>query len=226
MSTQAEEELLDLGPRRLPRWVMPLGAVVLVVFGGWTITHLGHDGGRQHAPQAVTSPTASVSTSASVGPFAHDEVLAYVYERARDPEPAQSFVRTDTSTTSCELVPIGTSPERRISRYVRTAFPHMRVQDVARVIDKFAGLCVLELRARDDTGTALIVRVVAPIVGGPHVTPWLYEGSGVAVGAYTHYVRLTTNDGWAITVGSSGPIDAGPSQYALLTVARQRSLLW
>jgi hypothetical protein len=153
------------------------------------------------------------------------QLLFYVFERAHDPAVAESMVRQDTSSVQCGPEPSGPGTADRLSNYIRSRFPAMQVLDVARVLDKFAGLCSIELRARDDTGTVLVVRIIPPIEA-PVFAPRVDQGAETAHGFYTHFVRVTSRDGWMITAGSSGPADAGPSQFALLSVARQRSLLW
>ncbi len=102
----------------------------------------------------------------------------------------------------------------------------MQVLDVARIIDKFAGLCTVELRARDDTGTVLVVRIVSPLDEVAVVAPRVDEGAETTNGSFTRFVRVTSSDGWIVTAGSSGPADAGPATNTLLSVARQRALLW
>lgn len=226
----AEEEVLEVRPRRYPPWLVAVGSLVLVAIAVWALAHRGPGDGS--VPRAAeTSAVPSTSTSAAILPFdaagsVRGQLLSYVFERAHDPARAGDLVREDTSTTSCALVPRGLVPTQRMTSFVASEFPHMRVLDFARIFDKFAGLCALELRARDGTGSVLIVRVVAPIEDAPLVDPRVDEGAATANGSYTRFVRVMTRDGWIVTAGVSGPGNAGASLHTLLAVAQQRSLFW
>jgi hypothetical protein len=203
---------------------------LLAVVGGWAITHLGDHSAAPPVAASSPAPPSSTAASPSVAPLnatqsVRAQLLYYVFARAHDPAVAETMVRQDTSSVQCGPEPSGPGTADRISAYIRSKFPEMQVLDVARVLDKFAGLCSVELRARDDTGTVLVVRIIPP-VEATVFAPRVDEGAETAHGLYTHFVQVTSRDGWMITAGSSGPADAGPSQFALLSVARQRSLLW
>ena len=96
----------------------------------------------------------------------------------------------------------------------------MTVRDIARTIDKFAGLCVVEVRANFDDGSALVVRVVAPVEDAELIQPRLDHGADLTNGLLVQFVRVTLRSGWAVTVGSTGPAVSGPSQAALGALAR------
>src|SRR4051794_34279326 len=87
----ADEEFLDVGPRRYPRWLVAIGVVVLALVAVWALAHVGKDESTSPGA-AATSPGASASapTPLAVGPFdaagsMRDQLLSYVFERAHDP---------------------------------------------------------------------------------------------------------------------------------------------
>jgi hypothetical protein len=226
-----DEEVLDVRPRRLPRWAVVCAAVLAVLGVVAALSRVGNDDGAVTAAGTPPVSSSSAVKSLPAEPFdsngsLREQVLSYVFQRAHDPAHTQDYIRSDTSTTSCTLTPPGSAPAQTIERYVVTQFPRQHVLDTQRIIDKFAGLCVLELRARDDTGSVFVIRIVAPIEDAPIVEPRVDEGSAIADGSYTRFARVTTRDGWIVTAGMSGPPDAGMAQQTLLRVARNRSLLW
>ena len=210
---------------------MPLAGVLLAGGVVWALTHT-HSGDDKTPPVAASSPLPSVATTpvSSVAPAparsARDELLAYVYERAHDALPAQDFVRTNTASQPCGPEPSQPGTQDRVAAEVRSAFPAARVVDSVMVIDKYAGLCSLELRARDDTGTVVVVRIVPPADDGEVIAPRVDEGVESADGLVTQFVRVTTRAGWTITTGSSGPTGTQPSEDALVSLAQQPTLSW
>lgn len=206
--------------------MLAVAAVVLAVAAAWALAHTSnHQPSAPVADESTAAPSA-VSTAPPRILSVREQLLSYIYERAHDPTVAEDIVRSDGSTQQCPLVPSGTAPQKRLRDYVQQTLPRMQVLDVARIIDKFSGLCALELRSRDDTGTVLVVRVIPPVEQIGVVDPRVDDGSAITNGAFTRFVRVSSRDGWVVTAGLSGPADSGPSLSVLLTLAQQRALLW
>lgn len=225
----SDEEILDVAPRRIPRWAVA-GTAVLVAIVVALLLARGASAPPPRLP-AAAAPTTQTATHAPDVPFPvgtsmHDQLLAYIYQRANQSWFEPGYVRTDTSTTRCATVPNGIVPEARLASAVITLLPHMQPLDFARTRDKFDGLCVLDVRAADDTGSVLIVRIVAPLEDAPILEPRVDQGSVLAEGTYTRYVEVISRNGWIVTAGASGPADAGPSRHALLALAQQQTLHW
>lgn len=234
------EELLDTGPpRRLPRSVAV--AAVVVVAAAVVATLLLRS--RHDEPSAA--PSSSSSSSSAPGPpvpsravlprpapqfdsgdLVRDQLLSYVYSRAFDSGAAHTSVLSDTSSSSCEQPAPETRPTSLIAQLVERRVPHARVRDVSPTFDKFAGLCVVEVRANVDNGSSLVVRVVAPVEDAELVEPRLDHGAAVTDGLLVQFVRATFRSGWIVTVGTTGPPVSGPSQAALAELARDPDLLW
>lgn len=223
-----EEELLELVPRRVPRWAWLAGLAVVCLVVVWLVAH-DRRAATPNLPAAAPPTVPSVAASTPPVPFVageslHDQLLVYVYERAQQRQPAG--VRTTVSSMSCTRVPAGLRPRQHLEHYVHTQFPHLRITDEIRTVDRADRLCILELRARDDTGSILVVRIVAPIEDAPIVAPRTDQASVFAAGSYTRYVQVMSREDWIVLAGVSGPADSGPSQTALLDLASQRSLRW
>jgi hypothetical protein len=228
----SDEEILEVGPRRIPRWLTALGVLVALGLAGWGVTRLGSDSGSTTTP-AAASPLATAQASAPsvVGPFdsggsVRDQLLAEVFQQAHDPTPAQDVIRTGGSNYACTIPSPHRSPRDALNAVVHDAFPGYALIDEARVIDRFAGLCVLDLRARERHGTVLVVRIAAPVEDATLVAPRLDDGEAVAEGTDTQFVRVSTHDGWVIVVGSSGPPAYAPDRDALLRLAQRPSVRW
>jgi hypothetical protein len=145
---------------------------------------------------------------------------------AQDSRPLVNYVRSDSAPGSCALVPIGSMPQRRLEAAVHAALPDFLIRDVGRTLDQFTALCTLQLRARDKTGTTLIVQVAAAQQGARNDFAHLVVASRTNGVTTVSVATDITTEGWTVTVGTLGPDGDEPSSATLMQLAQDPSLLW
>lgn len=221
---EATDDQLDVERRRrVPRWM--IGLVVTAVAAVAVVV-------VQRNPATNHRPSASPSSDVVAAPMpaslaALDETFTAVYESARDATPAHDILRTGTDATSCMGVRIGTAPERNASAALVRGLPGYTLLDSSRVIDEGAGLCALEVRARDTSGTVALIMVSSPSASrAPHLREALETHSALLGNIVVEYARFTTPDGWMIVVGTSGPMGRQPPARLLEDLAISSALRW
>ena len=181
-----------------------------------------------HQPQVHRhpGPDASASTS-SAPPAPRDETMLAVYSLGRDPAAAHDIVRGESTAGFCRTVKIGAVPQRAAASALERELTGFRVFDTARIIDQTAGLCALQLRARDDRDNVVLASVVSPSPGlllGRRQE--LQAHTGVVHAMPVEYAEFTTRDGWVVVIGSSGPPAGQPSIAALGRLASDPAMRW
>lgn len=201
------------------RW---LGAVLVLLLAAIAAVVLVHQ------PQANRKPTAGASTSTSPPPSdPPDQTLLAVYSLGRDPAAAHDIVRGESTPGFCRTVRVGTVPQRTAANALERILAGFRVFDTARIIDQAAGLCALQVRARDEQGNVVLANVVSPSPGRrPGRRQELQAHSGVLHATAVEYAEFTTRDGWVVVVGSSGPRSSQPAVAALGRVASDPAMRW
>jgi hypothetical protein len=203
------------------RWAVALvGAGTAVV----AVSVLVHDpthragSGAEHA-----SAAASVVTDPHLRA---DPTALTVYLRAGDPRPATDVVRGETVVGQCRSVRIGAAPQRSAATSLLHALPRFRIVDTARIIDQSAGLCALQVRARDASGTVALIIVTSP----PHEPPGWAHGlrthRATAQDTRVQYAEFTTRDGWSVIVGTRGTAATQPKLTALGRLATDPAVRW
>ena len=110
---------------------------------------------------------------------------------------------------------------------VRVWLPRFTVRDFGRTLDESTALCILQARAYDTSGTALVVAIGAPSGRGAQSS---YEQLSTAVQVrgtrVLESVTAQTATGWTVTVGSVGSLRDEPDSSALMRMAQDPTLLW
>ncbi len=232
-----DEELLDLRPKwQPPNWLASVAGPLVraagaVVAGAVVVFALTVQSGSDHPP--VASPAASEQAGQPGPPISspfpttlRGQMLLEIYQRAHDPSSAVSFIRSDTSASACQYVPAATSPKARAAAALKRALINFALLDTAQTIDKFGGLCSLEVRAQDSAGTVAVLRITSPVEHQARVTARTDDGAASSAGTTTQFVRVTHREGWAVMVGTSGPTGDEVQRSVLSRLAANRSLLW
>lgn len=145
---------------------------------------------------------------------------------AQDSRPLVNYVRSDSAPGSCALVPVGSMPQRRLESAVRAAFPDYTILDAGRTLDQFTALCTMQLRARDKSGTTLVVQIVAAQQGDRSEFAHLSVASNTDGVTTVSVATDITSDGWTVTAGSIGPAGDQPSSATLMQLAQDPTLIW
>lgn len=155
-----------------------------------------------------------------------DRAPATITALARDTHPLVDYVRSDSAPGSCALVPVGSMPQSRLGAAVRAALPDYTITDLARTLDQYTALCMMQLRAHDALGTTLVVQVAAA-QSGTHNEFARLTISSQTDGASTVAVATDITDaGWTVTVGSLGPAHDQPESATLMRIAQDPTVLW
>jgi hypothetical protein len=156
-----------------------------------------------------------------------DQDVAMVLLTARSVRPLDDYIRSSSPPGACTLVPIGTSPQRAVAAALHRALPAYRVRDVGRTLNQDTAMCVLTLRARDASGSVLVLQIVAPPRVPRAATTRVNVGPDAQhTTATVATVRATTAGGWSVVLGTVGPDTARPAAAALLRLALDPALRW
>lgn len=171
-------------------------------------------------------PTAPQTAAPNLDDGRLDRAPASVAALARDTRPLVDYVRSDSAPGSCSLVPVGSMPQSRLTAAVRTNLPEFTITDIARTLDQFTALCMMQLRAHDALGTTLVVQIAAAQSGSHNDFEHLVITSQTDGASTVAVATAVTDDGWTVTVGSLGPAGDQPSSATLMSLAQDPSLLW
>ena len=111
---------------------------------------------------------------------------------------------------------------------LRSFAPRFGLLDAGRTFDEFAGLCTVQVRARDRAGTTVVINVVSPVTppAPPFTSDLLREASQDEGASRSEYVQLVEARGWTVIVGATGP--AADQLYFddMERLARSPALRW
>lgn len=215
----------DLGDsntgRRTPRWVVAAVVAVLLVLAASVV--LRHPDSVPVA--AAPKPSATVSDITLQDRLeALDPTAAALLSLSRRNTPLTDIVRSGSSSNSCSQVRLGTSPQQRVSQAIIRTLGEFRKIDSGRVIDQFAALCSLRLRAYS-ARYLMIAMITSPTKDQPRLPSEYIQSSEDAIpGGTIAYVRLETVDGWTVVVGTVGRQRA--SDEDLTALAHDRAIRW
>lgn len=160
-------------------------------------------------------------------PNSYDAPLRAVDALAHHRGALTGYVRQTSPAGACALVAVGHSPQRSVRRALRRITPRFRVRDSAAVLDEFTGLCALQLRADDVSGTVLVVSVVSP---AGHRRTAAYDrvqtGFELSPRTATKYAAVTTRRGFTVLVGATGSGRFLPTDRQLIDLAHDPALTW
>ena len=90
---------------------------------------------------------------------------------------------------------------------LRSFAPRFTLLDAGRTFDEFAGMCSVQVRARDRAGTTVVISVVSPVTppAPPFTSDLLREASQDEGASRSEYVQLVEAAGWSVTIGATGP---------------------
>jgi hypothetical protein len=215
-----DDDVLSGRRGRVPRWFVALVVAAVAAIAVVVVVQGQPDQKRRIAVPVVTPSPAHK-------PSAIELTLAAIYQRARDVVPAQDVLRGGSSSGSCKLVQVGSSPQRAASVALQQRLPGYRIVDTSRIIDQTAGLCALQVRARDEAGNVALIMVTSPSLGptlGRH--QMLEAHAGPFNDTFVEYAQFTTRDGWTVIVGTSGVKTRQPSTTVLGELASSPALRW
>ena len=108
---------------------------------------------------------------------------------------------------------------------IRHALPAYRLLDAGRVFDIYGGLCSIEVRAVDSSGSTLVLLSVG---ARRNVRPATSVSVAKPLGPATTVTRaeLVLHTGWRVMVGVVGPVAGQPHLAAILRLARDSTLRW
>jgi hypothetical protein len=151
---------------------------------------------------------------------------AVIIAKALNAAPLMDYTRSTAHPGECVVVPPDASPTQALAAAAHRALPEFRIRDLGRTLDQSTGLCALDLRADDRTGSALIIEVVPPSRAKNH--PFAAINVEVTSDGTTasSIASTRTRDGWSITVAAVGPIAHQPSSAAMVALTEDASLRW
>ncbi|MFN2559697.1 MAG: hypothetical protein ABR571_00145 [Jatrophihabitans sp.] len=227
------EDLLDLGPDRRSgllqqRWADRFGRIPRLTrwAAALTVGSLSAAGyfllgvGPKPAPgRPDAAPTSSPH-------FADDQAVDMVAASARDRTPLGDYIRSASAAGSCAVVPVGDMPEQRLEAAVRKALPNYAVRDVGRTLNQFTGMCSLELRASNGSGSTLVATIASPARATKNLFDQTTVASRTDGKVVVSIVSSLTRTGWTITFGAVGPVSDEPSSAVLLELTQDPTLPW
>lgn len=153
-------------------------------------------------------------------------VLTTVIAQAALPSPLHDDVRPDAATGTCRPAAAVYSPQHAAGTALSKVLPQLAVADAARTFDRNQALCSVMVRARDGSGTTVVIQVIAPVEPVTDRTLWMTSAVKSDGPTQTKYVSATTARGWTVRVGSTGPVANQPSADELFLVALDPVLTW
>jgi hypothetical protein len=218
----SNDDELPTQSTRIPAWLVALVVTAVAAIAVVVLAQGQHDPKR-----SVAVPLPVVSDTPAPPPSAIQQMLAAVYENGRAVAPAHDIVRGGSGSGTCKLVKVGASPQQAASEVLRRELPGYRIVDTARIIDQDAGLCGLQVRARDRSDDVAIVMVTSPSLGPTLGRNQILEAhAGSFDKLFVEYAQFTTRDGWTVVVGTSGAKTTLPSTTVLGEVAASPALRW
>lgn len=177
-----------------------------------------HDRGSSPVKPAVVQVAAPV--------HALDPLDQLVVE-AHLPGTLTDYVRSAASGHACAFVTPGHLPRARITAALHRWLPRFSVVDSSQTLDVFAGLCSVQVRARDHAATIAVLSVTspAPPTAGARGSVLNLEAHSAATVA-SNLVSTTTAAGWRVRVGTTGPPADRPTMRSLLGLAQDPTLTW
>jgi hypothetical protein len=176
---------------------------------------------RVALPSNPATASASPMSAGSVDPLRDLKVQAYLVG------PLTDYLRAASGSRTCLTVPPGHAPRSAIAGAIRRVLPQVSVVDSSAIMDEFAALCSIELRARDRSGTIAVVTVTVPSGARSGAQRTTLSTAADAIGGTTStLVRAVTATGWTIRVGATGPATFQPSVRELAALARNPTLTW
>jgi hypothetical protein len=164
-------------------------------------------------------PTAARAPVNTADPLRDLKVQAYLAG------PLTDYQRASSGNRACRTVPPGHAPRAAIAGAVRHVLPQVSAVDSSAIMDEFEGLCSIELRARDRSGTIAVITVTVP--ASSRVQRMTLSTAAEVIGGTTStLVRATTATGWTVRVGATGPAAAQPSAGQLAALAEDPALTW
>lgn len=216
------DDILDVGTdRRRPRVLIGLLVATVVAIAVVVVVQ------RQPAAEPVAAPSTPLVTTPLPSRLAGiDETFSSVYLRARDAGTGEDVVHI-SDATSCKAVKIGTSPQHEAGLALQRGLHGYRLIDTSRTIDQTAGLCALQVRAHDSSGTVALLMVSSPSPDPvAHRRGLLETHTAPLEDLVVQYSRFTTADGWIVVVGTSGPRGRQPAETLLGALAMNSALRW
>jgi hypothetical protein len=207
--------------RRNFTYLAALGTLVVAV--GLTGVHERRTSTPALRP-SVASPSKPAARSATAESAGSDDPLRDLKVQAYLAGPLTGEVRAPRG--GCLTARTGHPPRAAIDAAIRRVLPRVVEVDSSAIVDGFAGLCSIELRARNRSGTTALITVTVPS-GAGKARPTTLSTTADAIGGVTStLVRAVTATGWTIQVGATGPAACQPSLRELATLARDPVLTW
>ena len=217
------DELLDVGhegsrlPRRLAflggrRVQLAAGAVILAALAVLATVQRPNSNGPSNPPHSTQVPSA----------------FATLVAQANYPGRLTDYVRAFSGPRKCTVGNTTNPPQDSIMAALRGFAPRFSLLDVGRTFDEFAGLCSVQVRARDRAGTTVVISIASPVSppAPPFTSDGLQEASQNDGAARTEYVHLMEAIGWSVTVGATGPARDQLYFDDMERLARDPSLRW
>jgi hypothetical protein len=137
------------------------------------------------------------------------------------------YVRSAASGHACAFASPGHLPRETSSAALRRWLPRFSVVDSSQTLDVFAGVCSIQIRARDHAGTIVVLSVTSagPRTAGSYGSVLNVEAHSTAAVA-SNLVSTTTAAGWRVRVGTTGPPADQPATRSLLALAQDPTLTW
>ena len=222
--SEVSDELLDVGHERsrLPRRLafltsrrVQLGAGAIALAAAVALVAL---------PRPDSSATRSSNGRSAPVPSAFATLAA----QASYPGRLTDYVRAFSGPGKCTVGNTPNPPQVSIMAALRGFAPRFGLLDVGRTFDEFAGLCSVQVRARDRAGTTVVINIASPVTppAPPFTSDLLREASRDDGAVRAEYVQLVEAVGWSVTIGATGPASDQLFFDDMERLARDPSLLW
>ena len=172
----------------------------------------------------ASSPVKPVIVAAPVPAL---DPLDQLVVEAHLPGELTDYVRSAASGRACASVAPGHQPRATITAALRRWLPRFSVVDSSQTLDVFAGVCSIQIRARDHAGTIVVLSVTspAPLTGSSRSSVLNLEAHSAATVA-SNLVSTITATGWRVRVGTTGPPAEQPTTRSLVALAQDPTLTW
>lgn len=203
--------------RRWPR--LAAGATAVVVgLVAYTVIRSSLSNPSSHSDSRITS----------VNESSRDAALAMIEVQAQQTEPLTDIIRPASTAGACPVIDPGHPAQLAIAAAARRTLPTLTVRDVARTLDQYLGMCAIELRGQDASGSVFVFHIVAP-EGDNTVrqrTPSSNGASRRDGTAVVTGVTVVTTTGWTVVIGCVGAASDQPDSQKLVQLAQNPALLW
>ena len=191
---------------------------VVVGVVAYTVIRSSLSNPSSHSDSQITGANAS----------SHNAVLAMIETQARQTQPLVDIIRPASTAGACPVVEPGHSAQLEIGTAARRALGTLMVRDAARTLDQYLGMCAIELRGQDASGSVFVFDIVAP--EGDNTVRQRPPSSSVASTrdgrTVITSVIVVTNTGWTVVIGCVGVASDQPDAQALLRLAHDPALHW